>query len=79
MKAVRGWRRLPTASSAASTGETKASDPRSGRIYRVPTVTIAQDAAADELLSRDPLALLIGMLLDQHMRQRSSDCPCFSS
>jgi hypothetical protein len=47
--------------------------PRSGRIYRVPTLTIAQDAAADELLSRDPLALLIGMLLDQHMRQRSSE------
>jgi hypothetical protein len=32
----------------------------------VPTLRIAQDAAADELLSRDPLALLIGMLLDQH-------------
>ena len=31
----------------------------------MPTVTIAQDAAADELLGRDPLALLIGMLLDQ--------------
>jgi uncharacterized HhH-GPD family protein len=31
----------------------------------VPTLRIAQDAAADELLSRDPLALLIGMLLDQ--------------
>ena len=31
----------------------------------MPTLTIAQDAAADELLSRDPLALLIGMLLDQ--------------
>src|SRR5215210_7135916 len=26
---------------------------------------IAQDPAADELLSRDPLALLIGMVLDQ--------------
>jgi len=38
----------------------------------VPNVTIAQDAAADELLGRDPLALLIGMLLDQHMRQRST-------
>ncbi|MGY1718740.1 hypothetical protein ACI8AG_06815 [Blastococcus sp. SYSU DS0552] len=36
------------------------------------TVRIAQDDAADELLSRDPLALLLGMLLDQHMRQRSS-------
>jgi uncharacterized HhH-GPD family protein len=31
----------------------------------VPTLRLAQDAAADELLSRDPLALLIGMLLDQ--------------
>ena len=31
----------------------------------MPTVTIAQDAAADELLGRDPLALLVGMLLDQ--------------
>jgi uncharacterized HhH-GPD family protein len=31
----------------------------------VPTLTIAQDPAADDLLSRDPLALLIGMLLDQ--------------
>jgi len=31
----------------------------------VPTLRIAQDPAADELLSRDPLALLIGMLLDQ--------------
>ena len=39
----------------------------------MPTLRIAQDAAADELLGRDPLALLIGMLLDQHMRQRSSD------
>jgi hypothetical protein len=42
-------------------------------------IGIAQDAAADELLDRDPLALLIGMLLDQHMCQRSSDprrCRC---
>ena len=31
----------------------------------MPTLRLAQDAAADELLSRDPLALLIGMLLDQ--------------
>jgi uncharacterized HhH-GPD family protein len=31
----------------------------------VPTLRIAQDTAADELLGRDPLALLIGMLLDQ--------------
>ncbi|SDE66623.1 uncharacterized HhH-GPD family protein [Blastococcus fimeti] len=31
----------------------------------MPTIRIAQDDAADELLGRDPLALLIGMLLDQ--------------
>jgi uncharacterized HhH-GPD family protein len=31
----------------------------------VPTLSLTQDAAADELLGRDPLALLIGMLLDQ--------------
>jgi uncharacterized HhH-GPD family protein len=37
----------------------------SGRIAEVPTLRIAQDPTADELLGRDPLALLIGMLLDQ--------------
>jgi uncharacterized HhH-GPD family protein len=31
----------------------------------VPTLRIAQDVSADELLGRDPLALVIGMLLDQ--------------
>ena len=31
----------------------------------MPTLTIAQDPAADELLGRDPLALVLGMLLDQ--------------
>jgi uncharacterized HhH-GPD family protein len=31
----------------------------------VPQLRIAQDPAADDLLGRDPLALLIGMLLDQ--------------
>lgn len=31
----------------------------------MPTLRIAQDPAADALLGRDPLALLIGMLLDQ--------------
>jgi uncharacterized HhH-GPD family protein len=31
----------------------------------VPNLCIAQDAAADELLGRDPLALVLGMLLDQ--------------
>jgi uncharacterized HhH-GPD family protein len=36
-----------------------------GTISGVPTLAIAQDAAADELLGRDPLALVIGMLLDQ--------------
>jgi hypothetical protein len=46
-----------------------------GRVARVPTLRIEQDDAADELLSRDPLALVVGMLLDQHMRQRSSR-PC---
>jgi uncharacterized HhH-GPD family protein len=36
-----------------------------GTICDVPALRIAQDDAADELLARDPLALLIGMLLDQ--------------
>jgi uncharacterized HhH-GPD family protein len=31
----------------------------------VPQLRIAQDPAADQLLSRDPLALVVGMLLDQ--------------
>ena len=31
----------------------------------MPTLRIAQDEAADELLGRDPLALVLGMLLDQ--------------
>ena len=31
----------------------------------MPTLHLAQDDAADELLSRDPLALLLGMLFDQ--------------
>jgi hypothetical protein len=42
----------------------------------VPTLSLAEDAAADELLGRDPLALLIGMLLDQHMRQPCSGARC---
>ncbi|MGZ4508821.1 MAG: hypothetical protein ACXVX8_19675 [Blastococcus sp.] len=33
----------------------------------MPTLRIAQDDAADEMLGRDPLALLVGMLLDQHV------------
>lgn len=31
----------------------------------MPKIQIAQDAAADDLLSTDPFALLVGMLLDQ--------------
>ncbi|WP_091442653.1 HhH-GPD-type base excision DNA repair protein [Geodermatophilus poikilotrophus] len=31
----------------------------------MPTLRITQDTAADELLSRDPLALVLGMMLDQ--------------
>nr|MBA3800889.1 Fe-S cluster assembly protein HesB [Geodermatophilaceae bacterium] len=30
-------------------------------------VTLSQNAAADALLDRDPLALLIGMVLDQQI------------
>jgi hypothetical protein len=40
---------------------------------REPTICIVQDDAADELLGRDPLALLIGMLLDRQMCRRSTD------
>jgi hypothetical protein len=40
---------------------------------RVPTRRIAQDAAADELLGRDPLALLIGKLLDQHVSRGTEE------
>ena len=36
-----------------------------GTISGVPTLRITQDDAADELLGRDPLALLLGMLFDQ--------------
>ena len=32
------------------------------------TLAITGDADADKLLITDPLALLLGMLLDQHMR-----------
>src|SRR3954471_11001075 len=38
---------------------------RYGTISGVPTVMLAQDDAADDLLGRDPLALLLGMLFDQ--------------
>ncbi len=46
-------------------GRTSPSGPGAARSAGVPTLRIAQDPAADELLGRDPLALLIGMLLDQ--------------
>jgi hypothetical protein len=48
-----------------------------GTISGVPTLTIAQDAAADELLSRDPLALVIGMLLDQHVSRGTEEAVAF--
>lgn len=32
------------------------------------TLTVTGDPEADRLLNSDPLALLIGMQLDQHMR-----------
>ena len=38
----------------------------------VPSLRIAQDPAADELLGRVPLALPLGVLLVQQMRRRSS-------
>ncbi|WP_281261612.1 hypothetical protein [Geodermatophilus tzadiensis] len=38
----------------------------------MPTIGITQDAAAEDIFGRDPLALLLGMLFDQHRRQRSS-------
>jgi hypothetical protein len=41
----------------------------------VPTLHITQDPTADELLGRDPLALLLGMLFDQHMRRRTTGRP----
>ena len=34
---------------------------------RAPSLVLSGDTAADELLSRDPLALLIGMVLDQRI------------
>ena len=39
---------------------------------RVPPVRITQDPDADDLLGRDPLALLLGMLFDQDMGGGSS-------
>ena len=36
-------------------------------LARMPKIQIAQDPAADRLLSEDPFALVIGMLLDQRI------------
>ncbi len=60
--------------SSAGTGGTGAIPAEVGcdGLRLMPPLRIAQNPAADELLGRDPLALLIGMLLDQHMRQRST-------
>jgi hypothetical protein len=33
----------------------------------MPTLHLSQDTDADALLSKDPLALLMGMLLDHHL------------
>jgi hypothetical protein len=70
---VRGGGRRPSARSPHRLERWAiAPPPIYGTISAVPTLRLAQDAAADELLGRDPLALLIGMLLDQHMRHGSS-------
>ncbi|WP_281181401.1 hypothetical protein [Geodermatophilus telluris] len=38
----------------------------------MPTLRTTRDGAADDLLGRDPPALVLGMLFDQHVRRRSS-------
>jgi hypothetical protein len=43
-----------------------------GTGFGAATPRIAQDPAADELPGRDPLALLVGMLLEHDVRRRSS-------
>jgi len=43
-----------------------------GTTSGAPTLRTTQDDASDQLLGRDPLALLLGMLFDQHVRRRSS-------
>ena len=40
---------------------------------------IAQDEAADELLSTDPFALLTGMLLDQQFPMERAFCLLYTS
>jgi hypothetical protein len=59
-------------SSGGTSGRCVFLSARCGRIFGVAALRIAQDPVADGLPGRDPLALLIGMLLDEHMRRRSS-------
>ncbi len=40
----------------------------------MPTLQLAQDPAADALLSTDPFALLVGMLLDQQVPMEKAFC-----
>ena len=60
-----GWQRSGRPASKHRLPFAGPGDEQIGDDHRVPTVTIAQDPAADELLGRDPLALVLGMLLDQ--------------
>jgi hypothetical protein len=41
----------------------------------VPQLRITQDAAADDLRGRDPLALLLGMPFDQHVSRGAAAAP----
>src|SRR3954470_18868855 len=60
----RGWTNT-TSVEGRSCRRMIAPGPPYGTISGVPTLRIVQDDAADELLGRNPLALVIGMLLDQ--------------
>lgn len=44
--------------------------PPGGTMSRMPDLQLSQDPDADALLSRDPLALLLGMLLEQRSVSR---------
>jgi hypothetical protein len=46
------------------------------RTARAPLLRIAQDDAADDVLGRDPLALLVGMPVDRHTCRWSSGDVC---
>src|SRR5262245_11348527 len=54
----------PCSLCAAGAPRPRRTDTRRSRV-QMPALRIAQDPDADALLARDPLALLIGMLLDQ--------------